>query len=203
MYRVGLTGGVGSGKSTVARLFAENGVSLIDCDTIARDLTTCGGAALPALFDEFGEPMRTTEGGLDRAAMRTLVFSDPRARERLEAILHPMIADECEQQAKAAAGTYLMLEIPLLAEKPEWRARCQRVLVVDCLPRTQIKRLVETRAWTQAEAQAIVGAQASREARLAVADDVIENNGVAAALIPQVVALHSDYSRRVLQAAEV
>jgi len=178
---IGLTGGIGSGKSTVARLLVERGAALIDTDAIARSLAAPGGAAIDTIRDQFGPKAIDTAGGLDRAYMRELVFADTSAKARLEAILHPMIGTECNRQALAAAGRTLVFDVPLLAESRHWRTRVDRVLVVDCEETTQIERVMQRSAWSREAVEAVIAQQARREARRAIADAVIFNEGLSLA----------------------
>lgn len=197
MFIVGLTGGIGSGKSTVADLFVQRGVALVDTDAIAHELTGSGGAAMPALREAFGEIALRPDGGLDRAAMRNRVFSDAAAKTCLEAILHPMIRAESTSRCAAANAPYVVLAVPLLIESGTYRERCDRILVVDCQESTQVARVVARNGMGEAEVRAIMAAQASRQARLAAADDVIDNDGSPEALPAQIEKLHKRY----LQAA--
>lgn len=193
---VGLTGGIGSGKSTVADRFEARGAVIIDTDRIAHELTVPGGAAMAAIEAAFGPTVIATDGSLDRAAMRALAFSDPQARRRLEAILHPLIrslTDERARAALAAGAPYVMLAIPLLVESGNARSRVDRVLVIDCPVEVQISRVMARSGLSRAEVQRILDAQASRDARLAVADDVLDNGGSLEALEPGVEALHRRY----------
>ncbi len=177
MYKIGLTGGIGSGKSRVADLFADWGAAVIDTDVIAHELTSPGGAAIESIRHEFGPDIIAPTGALDRHAMRELVFESPQARQRLEAIIHPMISSVTQKRVDAAQGCYLVFVVPLLVESGRWRDRVDRICVVDCDPETQVRR-VQARSGLTPEAIArIMSAQASREARLAVADDVIFNGG--------------------------
>jgi dephospho-CoA kinase len=192
---IGLTGGIGSGKSTVADLFAARGATLVDTDLIAHSLTGPGGAAMPAIHEAFGAAVIAADGRLDRPAMRALAFSDPSARKRLEAILHPMIREQSVREVRAANGTYVILVVPLLVESGAWRERAHRVLVVDCPVEVQIERVMRRSALPRDQVLAILAAQATREARLAVADDRIDNASDPSALTPQVNALHALYSR--------
>ncbi len=179
--RIGLTGGIGSGKSTVAAMLVELGATLVDTDLIARQLTLPGGAAIDPIRAAFGPGAIDARGALDRARMRALVFHDPAARERLQAILHPLIGAETDRQAAAAPADApaIVFDVPLLVEsKGRWRARVDRVLVVDCNAATQIARVVARSDWTAEAAAAVVAQQASRAARRAVADAVIENDGL-------------------------
>lgn len=190
--RLGLTGGIGSGKSTVAGLLVEAGAALIDTDAISRALTAPGGAAMPALAEAFGPELIAADGGLDRAAMRAAVFADPAALLRLEAVLHPMIGAETERQAKAAAADHALLvfDVPLLVESGRWRARVERVLVVDCETETQIQRVMARSGWTREGVEAVLRKQASRAQRRAAADVLIHNEGLdLAGLRGQVLAL--------------
>ncbi len=198
-YVVGLTGGIGSGKSTVADLFVARGVPLVDTDAIAHELTAPGGAAMPALLDAFGPAIADAAGALDRAAMRRLAFADPLARSRLEGILHPQIRSLSAQRCLAAAAPYVILAVPLLVESGSYRERCQRILVVDCPESLQIERVMARSGLSVEEARAILAAQASREQRLAIADDVLVNDGERTILYPQVAALHLKYLQMAAQ----
>jgi dephospho-CoA kinase len=190
---VGLTGGIGSGKTTVANHFAELGVTLVDTDLIAHQLTGPGGMAMPAIQAEFGATVIAADGRLDRAAMRQIAFSDPAARRRLEAILHPLIRQESERQLAAATSPYAILVVPLLVEGGKPRERAQRVLVVDCQPQTQIDRVMKRNNLPREQVEAILAAQASRAQRLAAADDLIDNDGAPDTLAQRVRTLHERY----------
>ncbi len=191
---VGLTGGIGSGKSVVARLFAERGVPVIDTDVTAHALTAPGGAATSAIRAEFGDGMLDAEGALDRVAMRRLVFAEPSARKRLEAILHPMISSESDRQLAAnSAARYVILVVPLLIESGDYRKRVDRVAVVDCAVATQIARVMARNKLARDEVERILAVQAARSERLAAADDVIDNDGELAGLPPQIECLHRQY----------
>ncbi len=192
-FAVGLTGGIGSGKSTVADLFVARGATLVDSDAIAHELTGPAGDAMPAITAAFGPGIVAADGRLDRAAMRTRVFTDPDARRRLESILHPMIRALAEARIDAAAGAYVIVAIPLLIESVGWRQALDRVLIVDCPVETQIERVIRRNGLSRAEVEAVIAAQVSREQRLAAADDVIDNGGAPEALAPQVEALHRRY----------
>lgn len=192
-YVVGLTGGIGSGKSTVADLFVARGAALVDTDAIAHELTGPHGAAMAAITEAFGPAVVDARGALDRAAMRRQVFADATARQRLEAILHPLIRAESDRRCQAARAPYVILAVPLLVESGSYRERVQRVLVVDCPEAVQVARVMARNGLGEAEVQAILAAQASRQQRLAVADDVVDNGGDAAALVPQVEHLHHQY----------
>ena len=193
MYVVGLTGGIGSGKSTVADLFVARGAALVDTDALAHALTAPGGAAMPALEARFGPEIVRADGGLDRTAMRHRVFADPAEKQVLEAILHPLIRAESDRRCAAATTPYVILAVPLLVESGSYRARCDRILVVDCDPEVQVARVMARSALPESEVRAIIATQATRAARLAVADDVIENGGSPQALPAQVDALHHAY----------
>lgn len=195
---IGLTGGIGSGKSTVADLFAQAGASVIDTDLIAHAQTAPGGPAMPAIAAEFGDDFVAADGSLDRARMRALVFADPGARLRLEAILHPRIRAMADAEADMATGDYLIFVVPLLVESASrpsgsWLDRVQRVLVVDCPESVQIARVMARNGLDEHQVQAIMAAQASRASRLAAADDVVTNSGELAELLPQVERLHAHY----------
>ena len=196
IFRVGLTGGIGSGKSTVADRFASLGAALVDTDIIAHRLTAPGGAAIDPIRERFGAAMITPDGRLDRAAMRSHVFSEPPAREALEAILHPMIraASEAEVAHAARAGApYVLLAIPLLVESGAARHRVDRVLVVDCPEPVQVARVMKRSGLSREQVAAIMRAQATREQRLVAADDVIDNGGDESLLDGQVQHLHGKY----------
>lgn len=192
-YVVGLTGGIGSGKSTVAELFVRNGAALVDTDAIAHELTAAGGAAIPALLAKFGPGVIDGSGALDRTAMRQSVFADPAARAQLEAILHPLIRQLAAERCQAAAAPYVILAVPLLVESGEYRQRCQRIAVVDCPESRQIERVMARSGLSVDQVRAIMAAQATRQQRLAVADDVVVNDGDLASLGEQVDALHRKY----------
>jgi len=190
MLDIGLTGGIGSGKSRVADMLAERGAALIDADLIAHEITAPGGAAIPLLVEAFGPACLRADGAMDRDAMRALVFSDPTAKARLEGITHPLIRRLTDERAAAirAAGThpYLVHVVPLLVESGSWRERVGRVLVVDCKESTQIARVMARNGFTREQVEAIMAKQATRAQRLAVADDVVDNDGPPEALVPQV-----------------
>ncbi len=192
---IGLTGGIGSGKSLVANLFAERGASIVDTDQIAHSLTGSNGAAMPAILAEFGAQMADGRGAMDRARMRELVFREPAAKRRLEAILHPMIRDATEAAAADASGAYVMLAIPLLVESGTWKQRVHRVLVIDCPEEVQVARVMARNGLAEEQVRAIMAAQVPRAVRLAAADDVIDNGGQITALTPQVDRLHDFYQQ--------
>ena len=176
--RIGLTGGIGSGKSTVAALLAPCGATIIDTDAIARQISLPGGTAIDAIREAFGLEFIDTAGGLDRERMRTLAFSDDTARRRLEAILHPLISLETERQAAASAAPVIVFDVPLLVESGRWRARVHKVLVVDCAEATQVSRVVTRSGWTAEAVQAVIHRQAPRAQRRACADAVIFNEAL-------------------------
>ena len=192
-FVVGLTGGIGSGKSTVADLFVAQGAALVDTDAIAHELTAPGGIAMPALLAEFGPELATATGALDRAAMRRLVFADATAKARLEGILHPLIRQVSGQRCQAATTPYVVLAVPLLVESGNYRQRCDRIVVVDCPESLQIERVMARNGLAAAEVEAIMAAQASRAQRLAVADDVVLNAAGRDSLSAQVAVLHQKY----------
>ena len=177
--KVGLTGGIGSGKSTVARRFAGLGALVVDSDALAQALTAPGGAAIPAIAAAFGADMIAADGAMDRARMRALVFAQPAERQRLEAILHPMIGDATRAQAsRAGAGQSVVFDVPLLTESGTWRGRVDRVVVVDCLESTQVARVVQRSGWTADAVERTIAQQATRAQRRAIADAVIFNEGL-------------------------
>lgn len=190
---VGLTGGIGSGKSAVATLFAELGADVIDTDVIAHSLTAAGGAALPAIRKRFGDGFIAADGSLDRARMRQHVFVRPDARQMLESILHPMIRTEMERRIAASEARYAVVVVPLLVESAGYLDRIDRVAVVDCAPETQVARVMQRSNLSREEVERILAAQATRSARLAAADDVIDNEGPIERLRPQVERLHALY----------
>lgn len=194
-YVVGLTGGIGSGKSAVAELFARRHVTVVDTDAIAHALTAVGGAAMPSIRTEFGKHVINVDGSLDRSAMRAIAFADPSARTRLEAILHPLIRTESDRQLLASANgsPYAMLVVPLLIESGAFRRRVNRVAVVDCAEETQIARVMKRSGLTRVEVERILATQATRAQRLAAADDVIDNEGAPHELPPQIDELHLRY----------
>jgi dephospho-CoA kinase len=178
--RVGLTGGIGSGKSTVAGFLREAGAVVVDTDAISRGLTLAGGAAMPAIAQAFGADFVTADGALERERMRALVFSDASAKRRLESILHPLITTEALAQADAAkAAPLVVFDVPLLVESSRWRPRVARVLVIDCAVETQIARVLKRPGWTRERVDGALAAQTSRQARRAAADAVLLNDGIA------------------------
>lgn len=198
-FRVGLTGGVGSGKSTVAAVLAALGAGIIDADAISHELTASGGAAIDALRRSFGAAAIDARGALDRNAMRELAFADPGLRLRLEGVLHPLIRAEGARRAASLSAQgvpYLVFVIPLLVESGDWRGRVDRVLLIDCSPAVQLARVCARPGLDAGSAQRIVGAQASRAQRLAAADDVLFNEASLAELEPRVRQLHETYLAR-------
>ncbi len=173
---IGLTGGIGSGKSTVAALLVEAGAVLVDTDAIARALTTPHGAAMPAVAAAFGADSVAADGSLNREAMRDKVFADPSAKARLQGILHPLIGVEAQRQALAAGGRPVVFDVPLLAESNHWRQRVQRVWVVDCLESTQVRRVMVRSGWSEDQVLRVIEQQAGRATRRAIADAVIFND---------------------------
>jgi len=181
--RIGLTGGIGSGKSTVAGFLREAGAAIIDTDAISRSLTLAGGAAMPAVTQQFGADFVAADGALNRDRMRALAFSDVGAKRRLEAILHPLITAEALAQANAAKAALVVFDVPLLVESSPWRPRVARVLVVDCSTETQIERVLRRPGWTRERIDGALAAQTTRQARRAAADAVLLNDGIALATL--------------------
>lgn len=194
MLVVGLTGGIGSGKSTVAELFARLGVPIIDTDQIARDLTQGGGQAMPLIRAKFGPDYLSPEGGLNRPLMRRAVFGDTALRAKLEAILHPLIRNQVMAKLDSLAAPYALVVIPLLVEKGGYADLLDRVLIVDCSVDLQIARTMARSKLSREEVQRILQVQASRQARLDHADDVIVNEGERAELEAKIQGLHEKYS---------
>ena len=192
-FSIGLTGGIGSGKSAVADLLGQQGAAIIDTDQIAHALTAPGGAAMPQISRVFGDNFLTSEGALNRPAMRERVFSDPDAKRQLEAILHPMIGEQTQLDAARMPGSYLVFVVPLLVESGRWKDQVDRVLVVDCSQALQLERVMRRSQLSAEQVRAIMAAQASREQRLAAADDVIVNDQPLEVLAQNVAALHQRY----------
>lgn len=192
-YVVGVTGGIGSGKTTVADRFAVRGVPVVDTDAIAHELTGPGGAAMAAIGAAFGAAVVRPDGGLDRAAMRGLAFSDPEAKRRLEAILHPLIRAESDRRCHAAGAVYALLVVPLLVESGSYRQRVDRILVVDCAETTQVARVMARSGLAADEVRRIMANQATRAERVAAADDIIFNDEAPEALDVQIDRLHARY----------
>jgi len=191
-WRVGLTGGIASGKSTVARLFAALGVPVIDLDEVAREVVAPGTPLLEAILARFNAPLKLPDGGLDRRALRSIVFADPAARAELEALTHPAIRARAEQRSAQAGGPYQVIVEPLLAERGS-AGRYDRVLVVDCDEGLQRERLARRDGASPAQIEAMLAAQATRAQRRAIAHEVLENKGREADLAPVVRALHERY----------
>jgi dephospho-CoA kinase len=191
-FVVGLTGGIGSGKSAAAAEFGRLGASVIDADAIAHELTGREGPALPEIAKTFGEQAIAADGAMDRASMRERVFADPSARRTLEGILHPMIREESARRIAASAGPYVVHVVPLLVESGDYVRRVDRVLVVDAPEDVQVARVKE-RGLAEEQIRSIIRSQAARRERLAAADDVIDNGGSLEALRNQVAALHEKY----------
>ncbi|MBN8507341.1 MAG: dephospho-CoA kinase [Burkholderiales bacterium] len=194
---IGLTGGIGSGKSTVAAALVDCGAVLVDTDAIAHALTAPGGAAMPAIEAAFGSEVVAAGGALDRDRMRQIAFGQPDARSRLEAILHPMIGAEAMRQAAAAGGRPVVFDVPLLAASSAWRARVARIVVVDCSEATQVQRVMQRSGWGEAQVHAVIAQQTPRAQRRAIADAVIHNDGLSfEALAAQVRTLWHAWARR-------
>ena len=192
VYRIGLTGGIASGKSTVANLFAALGVTIVDTDLLAREVVAPGSALLPRIAEHFGAEVLQKDGSLDRAALRSRVFANPAERQWLERLTHPAIRELTDKRCESATSQYVIVAIPLLVET-SGSERFDRVLVVDCSPEIQLARLQARDGTTRAEAARMLAAQASREQRLAAADDVVTNDGDLSALREQVEKLHRQY----------
>jgi dephospho-CoA kinase len=192
-FCVGLTGGIGCGKSSAAAIFQELGAAVVDTDEIAHELTRPGGAALAAIRREFGAGYIAADGGLDRARMRQLAFSDAAARKILEAILHPLIRSESRARITAAQQPYVIAVVPLLLETGAYSALVKRILVVDCEEAQQIARTTRRSGLSAAEVRAVMAAQLPRAARLAAADDVLHNDGDLKTLRREAEALHAKY----------
>lgn len=181
MLRLGLTGGIGSGKSTVAQMLVEQGATLVDADAISRDCTAPGGAAIAPIAAQFGLDAITADGALRRDVMRQRVFADPNAKLQLEAIIHPLVSVEAArltEAAQQAGSTWVVFDIPLLVESKRWRQQLDKVLVVDCEVATQISRVMQRSGWTQKAVESVIAQQATRAQRLAAADLVIYNDGL-------------------------
>lgn len=187
-WRLGLTGGIGSGKSTVASMLQTHGATVIDADAISRACTAPSGLAIPAIATTFGADFVAADGSLDRERMRSLVFEKPSARQALESIVHPLVGDEIRRQIDAADTSCLVIDIPLLVESPRWRLQLDRVLVVDCLPTTQKERVRERSGWSDEAIDAVMRNQATRQQRLAAADLVVHNDSLTLPQLQRVVA---------------
>jgi dephospho-CoA kinase len=194
MLCVGLTGGIGCGKSTVAEIFQQHGVRIIDTDEISRQLTQANGRAIAAIQMQFGEEFISQEGALNRSKMRSLIFSDAVAKHKLESLLHPLILEEVQQQLKQPqVAPYALIVVPLLLEKTTFLHLVQRVLVVDCAERNQIERVVRRSQLSEDEVRAIMAQQLTREVRLRGASDIINNDTDLNSLVKQVDTLHLAY----------
>ncbi len=192
-YVVGLTGGIGSGKSAAADEFGRLGATIVDTDAIAHELTRPGGGAIEHVRRAFGNEAIAADGSMDRKRIRDLVFADRDAKARLEGILHPMIREDSQRRIAGAAGPYAVLVVPLLVESAGYRDRVQRVLVVDCSEAMQVERVGRRSGLSEAEVRRIIAAQVPRQKRLAAADDVIDNSSTFAALQQQILVLHDRY----------
>lgn len=187
---IGLTGGIGSGKSTVANMLRLLGAHIIDADAISRASTAAGGIGIQAIQTTFGADFITPDGAMDRERMRALVFSDASAKQRLESVLHPLIRAEIGRQLASAPHGVVVLDVPLLAESRTWQEGCDQIWVVDCTPETQIQRVVHRNGWTPAQVEAVLAAQATRIQRLAIANTVILNDGLTLSALQKKVAQH-------------
>ena len=192
-YVIVITGGIGSGKTAVSDVLSRLGAAVVDTDIIARTLTAAGGAAMPAVVARFGADMAAADGSLDRGRMRALAFADPKAKRDLEGILHPLIRDEAYRQVERASAPYVVLVVPLLVESKAYLDIADRVLVVDCPEPVQIERTMRRSGLERSEVERIVRAQASRAARLALADDVVVNDAGLDELTAATQALHARY----------
>jgi dephospho-CoA kinase len=193
VYCVGVTGGIGSGKSSAAALFAERGAGIVDTDDIAHEMTRPGGRAMPAIITAFGPGIAAADGSLDRAAMRQRVFAEPAQRKVLEGILHPLIRAEARDRVNSSTAPYVMLVVPLLLETGGYPDLVRRVLVIDCEESQQISRTMQRSALTEEAVRAIMAAQLPRQQRLAGADDVLLNDGDLSRLRSQIDSLHDRY----------
>lgn len=191
---VGLTGGIGSGKSAAAEYFARHGAAIVDADAVAHALTQADGKAMAAIRAEFGVSVLAKDGALDRDAMRRLAFADASVRKRLEAILHPLIRAECAALCRSAPNAYTLLVVPLLLESGHYRDKIDRLAVVDCSEALQIERVMARSRLTRDEVERIMATQVARVQRLAAADDIIDNSGTRAHLAAQIASLHAKYA---------
>lgn len=190
---IGLTGGIGSGKSTVADLFAARGAGIIDTDQVAHTLTAAGGAAMPAITSQFGSAMQAADGSLNRPAMRALVFAEPAHKRALEGILHPMIRAACLDALQQCTAPYALLVVPLLIETAHYLPLCQRILVVDCTPEIQLQRVIARSRLSKEEASRIIASQIDRNQRIAAAHDILDNSGPLDTLPARIETLHQRY----------
>jgi dephospho-CoA kinase len=199
-YCVGITGGIGSGKSRAAAMFGEMGAGVVDTDEISHQITASGGSAMPEIVNAFGPAAAAADGSLDRAAMRARIFGDALARRQLEDILHPRIRESAHRRISESVAPYVLLVVPLLLETGAYRDIVRRILVVDCDEALQVSRTISRSRLDEAAVRAIMAAQISRSERLARADDVIRNDGNVEELLSQVAMLHDKYLK--LAAAE-
>jgi len=198
-FCVGVTGGIGSGKSRAAALFGELGADVVDTDDISHEITAAGGSAMPEIIKAFGAAVAAADGSMDRAAMRRLVFGNPDARKQLENILHPQIRERARNRVMASTAPYVLLVVPLLLETGGYRDLIRRVLVIDCDESLQISRAMQRSNLTANAVRAIMAAQLPRRQRLAGANDVIRNDGDIALLRAQVTDLHQQYLKLAAQ----
>jgi len=192
-FLLGLTGGIGSGKTSIANIFEELGATLVDTDLIAHALTAPNGKAIPEILSHFGKEFLTHDGAMDRAKMRARVFADTQAKHQLESILHPLIREETERAIQQSKGCYTILIVPLLIETGNWRDKLDRLLVVDCSESTQVSRVMSRNGFSEAQVHAIMRNQANRQERLDAADDVIFNELSFVEIRAQVLRLHANY----------
>ena len=192
-FSIGLTGGIGSGKTFISDIFASLGATIVDADVISRGLTVPGGEGIEPIRQQFGDAYITAEGTLDRAKMREHVFQNPEARLQLESILHPLIRDICFREASEATGDYVIFANPLLLDQPIWKDMGTRILVVDCPEELQVQRVIKRSGLTAEQAKAIIAAQTTRQHRLSKADDVIVNDRDADTIRQEIEKLHADY----------
>lgn len=190
---IGLTGGIGSGKSTVTRLFAELGINIVDTDLIAHALTAADGAAMPAIVKHFGNSIQRSDGALDRATMRSLIFATPACKTELESILHPMIREASHAALRQCTSAYALLVVPLLLETGHYLPICRRILVIDCTPEEQIQRVMTRSQLRREEVLRIMASQVDRDTRTKAADDILNNSGSPAELPGRVKTLHEAY----------
>ncbi|UDG82804.1 dephospho-CoA kinase [Candidatus Vallotia lariciata] len=195
MLKVGLTGGIGSGKTIVSNAFATYGVSIVDTDLISHRITASGGKAISGIRSRFGSAFITTEGAMNRARMRALIFNNTQAKQQLEAILHPLIRIEADFEIRAASSPYVICVVPLLVEVGNyWHKRVDRLLVVDCAVQTQVERVIQRNGFTRKQVQVIIESQATRQTRIAVADDILINEtDIIDPILPKIALLHQRY----------
>lgn len=193
MLKIGVTGGLGAGKSTATHIFMRHGVPIIDTDEISHELTARDGAAIPLVREAFGESVFKADGNLDRSALRARILTDDAAKRQLEAILHPLIRQAVESRLAGINAPYVLIVVPLLVETGAYDGLLDRVLVVDCSEQTQVQRALARGGWSEAEVRAMMARQASRQARLTRADDVLDTDCRLDALTEQVAALDRKY----------